>query len=343
MNNANRRLLEADVLRPVAVLLVVLLHSFTIYWGKWTPPEGFVQFDPYKWIAASSFSFTMELFVLLSGYVFGYQLLVLRKDFTISSLAKNKFKRLIVPSLIFGVVYALIFYQQRTFLKAAYAVVKGAGHLWFLPMLFWCFIFSFMLYKAEIKEKSKFIILLACVAMSAVSFPLRIDKALYYLFFFYLGLKMIQNQDLCRKLCMNRYVLLSAAIVWLSAFISYEIYVPGLMISANDGIFETAVKVLNKYWVFLYSFSGTMFFFLLAFRLMQNRTSVPSYVLFLSSVSFGIYLFHQIIIEVLYYKTSLPVLVGPYWLPWIGFLISLAGSVLLVLLVRKMKIQFLSI
>ena len=142
---------------------------------------------------------------------------------------------------------------------------------------------------------------------------------------------------------MNRYVLLSAAIVWLSAFISYEIYAPGLILSANDGIFETAVKVLNKYWVFLYSFSGTMFFFLLAFRLMQNRTSVPSYVLFLSSVSFGIYLFHQIIIEVLYYKTSLPVLVGPYWLPWIGFLISLAGSVLLVILVRKMKLQFLSI
>ena len=65
--NARTRLLEVEVLRPLAVLLVVLLHSFTVYWGKWAAPEGFVHIAPYKWIAATSFSFTMELFVMLSG------------------------------------------------------------------------------------------------------------------------------------------------------------------------------------------------------------------------------------------------------------------------------------
>lgn len=62
---AGKRLLEADILRPLAVLLVVVLHSFTIYWGKWSPPEGYLPCVPYKWIAATCFSFTMELFVLL--------------------------------------------------------------------------------------------------------------------------------------------------------------------------------------------------------------------------------------------------------------------------------------
>ena len=65
--------------------------------------------------------------------------------------------------------------------------------------------------------------------------------------------------------------------------------------------------------------------------------------MFCSSISFGVYLFHQIIIEVIYYKTSLPVLVGPYLIPWVCLLITLPLSVLLVLLVRKANLKFLSI
>ena len=62
-------------------------------------------------------------------------------------------------------------------------------------------------------------------------------------------------------------------------------------------------------------------------------------VIYCSSISFGVYLFHQIIIEVLLYKTSLPSAIGPYWLPWMSFIIALFGSVLLVQLLRKLNIK----
>lgn len=184
-----KRLNEVDVLRPLAIFLVVLLHCFTVYWdGKWSPFVGFEPCVPYKWIAAASFSFTMELFVLLSGYIFGYQLLVQEKVFTLKTLAKNKLYRLIVPSLVFGALYALIFYWNRDFFTAVYRILNGAGHLWFLQMLFWCFILGFMLYKSGMCVKSKLLMLIGAIAISTVNIPLRLDKALYYLFFFYLGI-----------------------------------------------------------------------------------------------------------------------------------------------------------
>ena len=343
VDNARRRLWEVDLLRPLSILLVVLQHAFTIYWGKWSAPEGFVDCAPYKWIAATSFSFTMELFVLLSGYVFGYQMIVLKKDYSMLSLAKNKFNRLICPALIFGVIYALIFYWQRTPFDAIYSVLKGAGHLWFLPMLFWCFLLCYLLFRSKMSERAKFAILFASILLSTVALPFRLDRALYYIFFFYLGMSLIKNQDLRMKLSKNNIFLLTAVLVYLVFFISYELAIPVLKSAASSRLLQLLFSPLKKYWMFAYALPGTLFFFLLTCRLAEGRNSLPRFVLYASSVSFGVYLFHQIIIEVLYYKTSLPVLVGPYLLPWVGFAIALAGSVILVVLVRKLNLKFLGI
>ena len=336
------RLLEVELLRPLAVLLVVVLHSFTVYWGKWTAPEGFVNIAPYKWIAATSFSFTMELFVMLSGYVFGFQLIRRKSDFTLKSLLHNKFKRLLVPSLIFSVIYALIFYWNREFFDALYRIINGAGHMWFLLMLFWCFAFGFLLYKSKMSEGQKFAILILCVALSIIGLPLRLEKTLYYLFFFYLGITLIRRQDLCDRISRNAWILVALAAIYLTAFISYELIVPS--IDRPDTFFADALfKWMKKFWMLVYSLAGTLLFFSLSYRLCRNRTSIPSAIIFCSSISFGVYLFHQIIIEYLLYKTGLPVLVGPYWLPWIGFLITITGSVILVLLVRRLNLKFLGI
>ena len=327
---SRKRLNEVEVLRPLAVLLVVILHSFTVYWGKWQAPEGFVHITAYKWIAASSFSFTMELFVMLSGYIFGFQLIKLKREYTMKSLLMNKLNRLILPSLIFGVVYALIFYWNRDFFKAIYSILNGAGHLWFLQMLFWCFLMGFAVYKAQIKESAKLALLAVAVCLSLIHFPFRIDKALYYLFFFYLGISLMRNQDVCRRLSRNTGLLIVLVAVYLTAFISYELLMP-------------SVKLIKTYWIFTYSLSGTLFFFFLAYRLLENRTSVSPNIIFCSSISFGVYLFHQIILEVIYYKTSLPVVIGPYWLPWAALAFTLISSVLLVMLFRKLNLKFLSI
>ena len=337
--NARTRLLEVEVLRPLAVLLVVLLHSFTVYWGKWTAPEGFVHIAPYKWIAATSFSFTMELFVMLSGYIFGFQLINLKRDYTLKSLLQNKFKRLLVPSLIFSVLYASIFYWNRDILNALYSIINGAGHMWFLLMLFWCFAFGLPLYKSKMKEGRKFALLLLCVLLSTISLPFRLEKALYYLFFFYLGITLIRRQDLCDRISTNYRLMIALAIIYLASFVSYELVLPTLVKPENGIILRTLLFWLKRFWTFTYSLAGSLLVFSIAYRIFKNKTAASPMVIYCSSISFGVYLFHQIIIEVLLYKTSLPVILGPYWLPWFSFIVALLGSVLLVQLLRKLNIR----
>ena len=235
--NARTRLLEVEVLRPLAVLLVVLLHSFTVYWGKWTAPEGFVHIAPYKWIAATSFSFTMELFVMLSGYIFGFQLINLKRDYTLKSL-------------IFSVLYASIFYWNRDILNALYSIINGAGHMWFLLMLFWCFAFGLPLYKSKMKEGRKFALLLLCVLLSTISLPLRLEKALYYIFFFYLGITLIRRQDLCERMSKNYRLMAALAIIYLASFISYELILPTLVKPENGVILRTLLFWLKRFWTF---------------------------------------------------------------------------------------------
>ena len=58
----------------------------------------------------------------------------------------------------------------------------------------------------------------------------------------------------------------------------------------------------------------------------------------LNITSFGIYLFHQFILQFLYYHTSLPYITGTYLLPWVGLLITLVGSVLLSELCLKTRL-----
>lgn len=338
-SHVDKRLLEVEFLRPVAILLVVVLHSFTIYWGKWEPPQGYIDIDAYRWIAAASFSFTMELFVLLSGYVFGYQLLVQRRVYTLSSLINNKLKRLILPSLVFGIIYALLFYMHMPSYKMVYSVMNGAGHLWFLPMLFWCFILGFLLFNSRIKDTHKLLALLASVALSIIHLPLRLDKALYYLFFFYAGIFLMQRQDICRKLSGCNVFLFFIAALYLLSFVSYEMVVPSIEIPDDAFFIKTAYKLLRSYWIFTYSLSGTLFVFLLTFRLMQNRTEVPSLIVYCSSMSFGVYVFHQFVIEILYYKTALPVVISPRLLPWAGLIVTLPVSLLAVLLFRRLKLK----
>lgn len=51
----------------------------------------------------------------------------------------------------------------------------------------------------------------------------------------------------------------------------------------------------------------------------------------------GVYLFQQFILQTLYCHTKLPSMLGPYWLPWLGFIIALIGSLFLSFLFHKTK------
>lgn len=100
---------EVNVIRPLAIIMLVLMHAFTIYGGSWPKPEKTYDVEVYFWIQKLSFACMLEMFVFLSGYVFAYQVCELKKKYSSYQLIKVKFKLLIMPSIVFSIIYSMFY------------------------------------------------------------------------------------------------------------------------------------------------------------------------------------------------------------------------------------------
>ena len=129
---------DVVIIRPLAIFLLVVWHSFIIYTGGWAEPENFKSIELYWWLAKGSYACMLELFVFISGYVFALGLK--RKKPTLKNVLSSKFKRLIIPSIVFSIIYYVMFYDIRNLQISSFVIkiLSGCGHMWFLPMMRIC-------------------------------------------------------------------------------------------------------------------------------------------------------------------------------------------------------------
>ena len=282
----------------------------------------------------------LEMFVFISGYVWSFSIFEKNKVQSIIELTKNKFKRLIIPSLLFSAVYLLLLtnWQSQSLLSILYDLLNGVGHMWFLPMLFWCFIISAFLNKINVSDRLKIGSLFIISLISIIPLPLRLSSSLYYLFFFYAGF-------LCRKyiakLDLNisiRHIVISW-IVFIIAFVGLTIVSKNDLIPFPDyGLITKAITaVINKLFRVVFSSLGIIAMLITAIYI-TNTNKLPQWIVEVGNYCFGVYLFQQFILMILYYHTSLPIVVTPHLLPWIGTLVALGLSLLFSWLLRKTRI-----
>ena len=193
----------------ILIILLVLYHSFAIFCGGWTPLDGYPTPEGYWWIGKSAYSFMLEAFV----FIYGYQIYRNPEKLSLKAVVQSKLKRLILPSIIFSTVYYLLFYDLgEPIWKIVYSILCGAGHMWFLPMLFWCFIFTFVAERTGIRHIHVIMSAFVMVVISAVPLPLRLSSALYYFLFFYTGSLMKRKAWDVRKLFSSRNTIASVSI-----------------------------------------------------------------------------------------------------------------------------------
>lgn len=183
-------LYEVSVIRVITIFLLVVLHAFTIYGGGWSLPDNVEPVSAYWWLAHLISGFRIEAIAMVAGYVFAYQVLSVGKDYSLHDFVKLKLKRLIVPMLFFGVIYYFLFrYQAGSFHVGFFLldVLSGPGHLWFLPMLFWCFIGGYFIWRYKLSEKILFIVLSLVSICPCVWLPFGLSKALFFMVYFYTG------------------------------------------------------------------------------------------------------------------------------------------------------------
>ena len=331
------RLNEVTLMRTLLALLSVFMHAFTCYQGGWKQPEGYVDIPVYKWIARTSFAFALEAFVFISGYLFAFQRITLKRTDGFWKLTVNKLKRLILPGIIFSILYFIIFYSYKGLGNAVYSIINGCGHMWFLPMLFWCFVGGWLLEQVKVKDGYKLAFLIMLNLFGFVSLPLRINSAMSYMVYFYGGFLVYKYSDKIKAMVTKKRLIWS----WVIFAVVFAILRPMRdVLVTNDAqtkLLKLFIYIGNNACQLIYASVGLMAFYCTAVYYTQRHTLKP-FTIKLAACCFGIYLFQQFVLQLLYYKTNFPLWVGPYGLPWCGFVIAAVVSYMLSALLLKTKI-----
>ena len=350
----NKNLLSnIAIIRPILILLLVFYHAFAVYSGAWGPIENYPDIRLYWWLDKLSYAFMLETFVFVSGYVFGYQV---RVKGVCKLEAKNlfwtKFKRLIIPCAFFSFLYILLFYDiTQPLYKTVYDVLNGVGHMWFLPMLFWCFGGIWLIEKIRIKSIFMIPLLVVLSIFSFIPLPFQMNATMYYMLFFYVGyIIQKENYSISRfnslKYCLITTIVFIVLFPTLTLLKENVVLVNDVSAVSGGGYFADSQIIIKALGIsfrnlikLTYSITGVVMLFLVVGTFLKTHTgALPQWLVNIGGLCMGVYLFQQFILKALYYDSTFPMAVSPYLLPWYGFIISLVSSLILAFFCRKTKI-----
>ena len=258
----------------------------------------------------------------------------------------GKFKRLYLPSIVFSLFYLLLYDDvTKPAYITAYDLLNGVGHMWFLPMLFWCFVGVWIIEKLKLNPKWAVLLLLVAAIGSFLPLPLRMSFAMFYLLFFYVGYA-IQRYELSLDWLFTKRSAVLATLLFIILFPSLTLLyeqagqVRDVFFGGNYYVTMVLKWSVKRVLQLICASAGILMTFSLigTFLRKRNVAIVPNWMVQLSALSFGVYLFQQFILYGLYYYTNAPTIFGCYWLPWVGFVFTLISSLFLSGLLRKTTI-----
>lgn len=309
---------EIVLMRPICIICIIIGHAFAAYSGAWVVPN--IQFiDIYKYVNPFFISFQLAAFVYISGYLFESHCIKIRQS-SITDYVKKKAKRLLLPCYILSCVYILLFERNNWNMIS---FLNGSGHLWFLPMLFWCYLWLF-LYRKYIRGISKcnifdaiWLVLLS-LFLYKLKIPFGISSSFYYFPFMYMGCLVYNYKEYFSQSSLKRLLLVVA--------FTYSLLVYYVLIK-DSSVF---MLFIMKYFICIF---GTLTLWLICFLLKNNIGHIW---INLNKRSYGMYLLHQFVLIILYYYCSAFAL--PILLPFIYLLITLFLSYSMISLLLNTKL-----
>ena len=285
---------QLKIIRVSETVTVVFMHSTIMYGGAGiVQPKISSKF--FGFISWYFFSFTMELFIFLSGITYG--ICVNRpngyyKNFT---LIKHKFKRLMIPYYIFGIFYVAPVMKILKITKDSYLkyTLKGiifannCRHLWYLLALFDIFIFIVIFdFLIDAKNKAQMFFILSVILLFLTrKLPdiMAINRAFYYLPFFCLGFYLYDKIEM-----INTYFSVHLIVWIILGLISF----PLSLIRRTLYDWVKAIRTIPALFFFLY--------------LNNIFTKLPIYDNFLFEIilknGLGIYLIHPMLLYFIYFR-----------------------------------------
>lgn len=306
--NAKRRLIHYDLLRILACLSVIMLHSAAQFWYV-------LPVDGWQWRIANSydalFRFGVPIFVMISGALF----LAPDRDIQIESLYKKNIFRLTIAYIFWSIWYGL--WDCRTFdrsltLWKAYLneMISGRYHLWFVPMLIGLYmllpILKTWLKAADRKQVEYFITLFLIFqigretilifvqsgAIRSVINILSIEMVGSYVGYFILGYYIV-NYSISRKF---------QKLIYLGGICSAVLCViVSNALSYSRG--EAIGSLFDSYSIFTFLIGIAIFtYFQYEIKYICFDVRMEKLIRKISDATFGIYLIHLWLIEALEWK-----------------------------------------
>lgn len=348
--NINKQYLPISIWRPILILSIVVGHSFAIYSGAWQYDfeSGVDYIAAYSWQNSFFISFQLEAFFFISGYLFWMGRYVERTltPSTYYQFIKKKFARLYLPSIVFSLLYLYFFTSPIEPRDLLGALLLGKGHLWFLPTIFWCFAIHRLLAKWG-REHLELYLTLSFLAIYAGiviyhflpnAFTYLLYRVTRYYFFFVLGAS-IRNTRIDNRLRgasahrgVSQYTILFALlflVLWGVSMVDNWHLVGDNNI---ERLIDFAVSPICALMGTLAMYTTWLLMERYGYSFRVSRAWV-----YLSSISFGVYVVHQfILVEVVdNHLLQLQFLVGAWAIPFTLIIIGALGSIAVVEAFKK--------
>ena len=324
----NKKFHEISIMRAMAMTMIVAFHSLCFYNGRWAKVNAL---DISFWHKISTFLDVIDLnmFVFISGYLYGYLYIYKNKYRHPSEVIRIKAIRLLIPYFFWGIPMAIV-WPWNTWTK----LLCGIGHLWFLLMLFGVFTITVILQllnAQRIKFTGKIGISLIVIGyvlgllfsnfIYAGEF-LCINKMLYYFPAFMIGY-------LCAKLRVAwmlpnwAYMTLPFAILVLFFFVWYPNPLPYSIVL----LIRTVLAYIICIELLIILSKGTM----------PDRTRKVVHEI--ERLSMGLYIFNQIMMDIVFTTPVLHQWFEAHWMigPFVLFPIGFFPPLLLSYIFNKYK------
>lgn len=326
---------EVTIIRPLIIFLLIVYHCLCVYNGKWEPISSINDVPIYYWIANFISGIQLEAMAFISGYIYSFQMYELKKKNEFKPLVFKKFKRLLLPCYFFSILYFIIILKplaEYSLEDTFFIITNGAGHLWFLPMLFWCFVCLFFLHKFY-KCNFKVLLILALVSILPFpNFPFGISRMFHFIFYTYAGYCLyLERTNVVNLLMKKRYLLCLIYMILLYSICSIE------NLEIQNWYFTIFVKIVRHMLKLLLATSGILALYLFVYKYLLYKERPKDIIIYLNSICYGLYIFHQFFLKYLYYQTDLPEIIGSIYLPIVGLAISLPCSYMLTYMFLRNK------
>ncbi len=324
-----KKIVEVNTLRALAILLIIAHHSFAIFQPKgWVASFPVPDFAPYAYASILLRNIGVPLFIFLSGYVFQYQYVSNKKELHVIPFLINKVKRLMIPCIVFGLLYMLIVSRNikvfATDPLAILTLLNGVDHLWFLPMLLWCFVFICLLKNFYRKP---FIILLVSLIMVPLSLILpedwSISKALYHFSYFALGFYSMANKHFIQTKIAKPIIILITTVLFLLFFSAYFYTFYG------DHQSGALMKLVSNGSHFVANMLGIGMLYFTMILAADREWNANKMIINISMASFGMYLIQEFILKLILQSNVLFNTINIYVLPFVLFATAVTLSYLL--------------